>query len=113
MQLSIIITSYKSPELLKVCIDSVKKELTLTDYEILVADGKTEEKTILMMREDYPNIKFLPFPEDDGFGFLVKNLAAFTPHQPKTLTLLRKSSETMVTRQYIAAYTGPASVSFT
>jgi len=72
MQLSIIITSYKSPELLKVCIDSIKKELVLKDFEIVVADGKTEEKTILMMREDYPDIKFLSFPIDDGFGFLVK-----------------------------------------
>lgn len=72
MQLSIIITSYKNPELLKVCIDSIKKNLTLADYEIIVADSETEEKTELMMREDYPEIKFLPFKDNVGFQHLVK-----------------------------------------
>lgn len=76
MELSIIITSYKSAELLKVCIDSIKKELSLSNFEIIVADGKTEEKTALMMREDYPDIKFLPFPDKDGFGFLVRQAFA-------------------------------------
>ncbi len=79
MKLSIIITSYKSPELLKVCLDSIKKELTFTDFEIIVADGKTEEATEMMMREDYPDIKFLPFPKQDGFGFLIKK--AYTKSQ--------------------------------
>ena len=76
MQLSIIITSYKNPELLKVCLDSLKKEVSLIDFEIIVADGKTEEKTQLMMREEYPEIKFLPFPNQDGFGFLVEKAYA-------------------------------------
>ena len=60
MELSIVITSYKNPELLKVCIDSVRSNLTLTDFEIIVADSETEEKTEMMMREDYSNIKFIP-----------------------------------------------------
>jgi len=76
MLLSIIITSYKSPELLKVCIDSIKDNCSLSDLEIIVADGKTEEQTELMMREDYPTIKFLSFPNDDGFGFLVEKAYA-------------------------------------
>jgi len=76
MKLSIIITSYRSPELLKVCIEAIKKELSISDYEIIVADGKTEETTTLMMQEDYPEINFLPFPKNDGFGFLVRNALA-------------------------------------
>jgi len=73
MDLSIIITSYKNPELLKVCIDSIKKNCTFSEYEILVADSATEEKTELMMREDYPEVKFLPFKKNTGFQFLVKS----------------------------------------
>ncbi len=72
MKLSVIITSYKNPDLLKVCIDSVKNNYSGTDYEIIVADSGTEEKTELMMREDYPEIKFFPFRKNVGFQHLVK-----------------------------------------
>lgn len=68
MELSIIITSYKNPELLKVCIDSIKKNYSGNDYEIIVADSATEEKTALMMREDYPKIQFLASKENIGFS---------------------------------------------
>lgn len=73
MELSIIITSYKNPELLKVCIDSIKKNLSLVDFEIIVSDSETEEKTEMMMREDYPEIKFVSSEKNIGFGGTVKN----------------------------------------
>jgi GT2 family glycosyltransferase len=68
MELSIIITSYKNPELLKLCIDSIKKNISFSDYEIIVADSETEEKIELLLREDYPDIIFLPSRENLGFG---------------------------------------------
>lgn len=72
MELSIIITSYKNPELLKVCIDSIKKNYAGGDYEIIVADSASSEKTEMMMREDYSEIKFRPFRNNVGFQHLVK-----------------------------------------
>jgi hypothetical protein len=72
MDLSIIITTYKNPELLRVCIDSIKRNYTGQDYEIIVADSETEERTSLMMREDYPEIRFIAFKENVGFQVLVK-----------------------------------------
>ena len=60
MELSIIITSFRNPELLKVCLDSIKKNCSLENYEIIVADSETQEKTEMMMREEYPEIKFFP-----------------------------------------------------
>jgi N-acetylglucosaminyl-diphospho-decaprenol L-rhamnosyltransferase len=73
MELSIIITNYKNPELLKVCLDSIKKNITLSNYEIIVSDSETIEKTEMMMREDYPEIKFLSSKTNIGFGGTVKN----------------------------------------
>lgn len=73
MELSIIITNYKNAELLKVCIDSIKKNLTLGDVEIIVADSETEEGTEMMMREDYPQITFIPSKKNIGFEGTVKN----------------------------------------
>jgi GT2 family glycosyltransferase len=72
MKLSIIITSYKNPELLKVCIDTIKKELAIKDYEIIVSDSDTDEKSEMMMREDYPDIIYIPFRENVGFQHLVR-----------------------------------------
>ena len=77
MELSIIITSYKNPDLTKVCIDSIRRNCSLGSYEIIVADSETGEKTKLMMREDYPEIKFFPFEKNMGFQELVrKGIAA-------------------------------------
>jgi len=72
MELSIIITSYKNPELLKLCIDSIKKNVHNLEYEILVADSATEEETEMMMREEYPEVKFFPFEKNVGFQRLVQ-----------------------------------------
>ena len=72
MELSIIVTSYKNADLTRVCIDSIRKNYQRGDYEIIVADSETEERTSLMMREDYPEIKFFPFKKNVGFQELVR-----------------------------------------
>lgn len=68
MELSIIITSYKNPELLRLCIDSIKKNISLADYEIIVVDSETEEEIELMMENDYPEVIFLPSRKNLWFG---------------------------------------------
>lgn len=72
MELSIVVTSYKNPQLLKVCLDSVKKCTNNLEHELIVADSATEERMELMMREEYPDVKFFPFKENVGFQVLVK-----------------------------------------
>jgi len=86
MKLSIIITSYKNPELLKVCIDSIKKNYSGDDYEIIVADSATEENTETIIREDYPEIKFLASQENIGFSGTVNKGLEIT--QGKYLLIL-------------------------
>lgn len=70
-QLSIIITSYKNPNLLRLCIKSLKKNVKDVEYEIIVCDGNTEEQTYDLMREEFPKIKFVPSSRNGGFAFLV------------------------------------------
>lgn len=72
MNLSIVITSYKNPELLKLCIDSIRKNIQGLDFEIIVTDSATEESTEIMMREDYPTVKFFAFRENVGFQALLE-----------------------------------------
>ncbi|MDH4330650.1 MAG: glycosyltransferase family 2 protein [Candidatus Moranbacteria bacterium] len=72
MELSIIVTSYKNPSLLKLCIDSIKKYIGSIEHEIIVCDSATEEDTEMMMREDYPQIKFFAFEKNVGFQALLR-----------------------------------------
>lgn len=70
-ELSIIITSYKNPAVLRLCLDSLKKNVLCENYEILVVDSATEENTEIMMREEFPQIRFWGHPQNLGFAKLV------------------------------------------
>lgn len=72
MELSIIITNYKNPELLKVCINSIKENFSLADYEIIVSDSDTEEVTRNMMKENFPEVTFFANEKNVGFQHLVR-----------------------------------------
>lgn len=67
MELSIIVTNYGNPELLRLCLDSIKKCVTGVTYELIVADSETKEDTEIMMREDFSDTKF--FPDKNNIGF--------------------------------------------
>ncbi|NTV41207.1 MAG: glycosyltransferase family 2 protein [Candidatus Moranbacteria bacterium] len=72
MDLSIVITNYRNPELLRICLDSVRKYASNLEYELIVADSATLEDTEMIMREDYQDVKFFPFKENVGFQALIK-----------------------------------------
>ena len=72
MDLSIAINNYKNPELLKLCIDSIKKNISNIDYELIVCDSETGEETEMMMREEYPDVRFFSFRENVGFQAMLK-----------------------------------------
>ncbi len=71
-ELSIIVTNYKNPDLLRLCLNSIRNNVKGVEYELLVCDSETEEDTELMMREEYPEVKFFPFYENVGFQKLVR-----------------------------------------
>lgn len=73
MLLSILINHYRTPEILRICLRSVKENLKNADFdwEIIVTDGATIEKTEDMMEEQFPEVIFIPFQENVGFGKLV------------------------------------------
>ncbi|MDI6778329.1 MAG: glycosyltransferase family 2 protein [Patescibacteria group bacterium] len=70
-ELSIIVTSYKNPSVLRLCLESLKKNVLSGDYEILILDSATEEDTEMMMREEFPEVKFFPHEKNLGFAKLV------------------------------------------
>ncbi len=77
MKLSIIVNHYRTPEVLKICLKSIKENLSDAgfDWEIIVADSATIEKTEEMMEENFSDIVFIPAKENIGFGKSI-NIAA-------------------------------------
>lgn len=45
----------------------------MTDYETIVADSATEEETALMMKDEFPEVVFVPSRENIGFGGAARN----------------------------------------
>lgn len=72
MELTIAINNHRNPDLLKLCLDSIKRSIKEIEYELIVADSETQEETEMMMREDYPEVKFFPFKENVGFQVMTK-----------------------------------------
>lgn len=72
MELSIIVSNYRNPQLLKVCLDSIIKCSEGISYELIVADSATQEDTEMLMRENFPSVKFFPFRDNVGFQAIVK-----------------------------------------
>jgi len=72
MKLSIIVANYRNPDLLKVCLDSIKKCANNIEHELIVTDSATQEDTEMMMREQFEDVIFFPFKENVGFQAIVK-----------------------------------------
>lgn len=71
MLLSVIITHYKTPELLKLCLKYTKDALNGIEHEIIVADSECTHETEDMVREHFPETIFLGFEKNVGYGRLV------------------------------------------
>lgn len=72
-ELTIAVNGYRSEEILRLCLQSLFREMTGTgiDYEVLVTDSATLEPTEMLMREEFPSVRFFPFRENVGFKTLV------------------------------------------
>lgn len=77
-RVSIAINSYKSPELIRLALLALKKHLTQVDfaYEIILVDSATEEVTEMLMREEFPEVRFFPFVDNVGYGRLINQSVA-------------------------------------
>jgi|GEM_PF-29072 len=72
-ELTIAVNGYRSPEILRLCLQSIAKEMSASgiDYEVLVADSATEETTEMLMREEFSDVRFFPFKKNVGFKTLI------------------------------------------
>jgi len=74
MDLSIIITHYRTPNLLRNCIESLVKGIHGVAYEIIVVDSGAEMATEILLNEEFPHLKhftYLGFTKNVGYGYSV------------------------------------------
>ncbi len=69
--LSIIITHHNTPELLSLCLRSIKDTIKNIKYEIIVVDSESKEETRDLIREKYPKVKFILFKKNVGYSKIV------------------------------------------
>ncbi len=69
--LSIIITHHNTPELLDLCLNSINRTTKNIKKEIIVVDSEVKEKTEELIKEKYPEVKFIPFKKNVGYAKIV------------------------------------------
>jgi GT2 family glycosyltransferase len=68
MNVSIIYVNYKTGELILNSIRSVKELTEGISYEIIVVDNHSEDNSLSLLKETYPEIIYIQSPENVGFG---------------------------------------------
>ena len=68
MELSIIIVNYKMKGLVKNCIKSVLESNFNLPYEIIVVDNASNDGIATLMKEKFPQVKFITSQKNIGMG---------------------------------------------
>src|SRR5687767_7938076 len=91
MDLSIIIVNWNSREYLQTCVRAVLARTRLTSFEIIVVDCGSFDGCDRMLRECYPNVRFIQL--DANIGFARANNRAAREAKGKTLLFLNPDTE--------------------
>lgn len=69
--LSIIVTHHNTPELLDLCLKSIKDTVKNIKHEILVVDSEAKENAEELIEDRYPEINYIPFKKNLGYSKIV------------------------------------------
>lgn len=70
MKVSIVIPNYNGKKFIEKCLDSLEKQ-TYTDFETIFVDNGSLDGSRSYMKENYPEIKFIPLDKNYGFSAAV------------------------------------------
>ena len=68
MDVSIIIVSYNTRELVRACLHSLYKNTSSLVFEVIVVDNNSQDRISEMLNEEFKEVKFLALPNNIGFG---------------------------------------------
>ena len=67
-ELSIIIVHHQTPELLRLCLKSIRENSAGLNHEITVVDSTISRRAKDLVTEHYREVKYLPFKENLGYS---------------------------------------------
>lgn len=68
MDVSIILVNYNTKDLTRNCIKSVYENTKGVEFEIIVVDNNSHDGSIEMIEHEFPEVKLIKNPENNGFG---------------------------------------------
>jgi len=68
VELSIVIVSWNTKDILRDCLVSVYAETKETDFEIIVVDNASEDGSADMVEQEFPQVILIRHPENSGFA---------------------------------------------
>src|SRR3954468_8185082 len=66
--ISVVIVSYKVPELLRACLASVQRETIGCTYEIVVVENASGDNSAELVRNEFPDVRLIALAENIGFA---------------------------------------------
>lgn len=66
--ISIILVNYNGAEILPECLYSLEKYINKNNSEIIVVDNNSQDNSIDIIENQFPNIKLMKLPKNVGFG---------------------------------------------
>ena len=70
MRIDIVIPNWNGKDLLRACLDSLKQQVH-TDYSVIVIDNGSQDGSLEMLQQHYPQVNLLSWLENKGFSVAV------------------------------------------
>lgn len=68
MDVSIIIVNYNTAGILRDCLESIQKQTSGLDYEVIVVDNASSDGSVEMLKNDFPDVRLIESGGNLGFG---------------------------------------------
>lgn len=98
MDLSIAIVSYNTKEVLLDCIRSIHAHTTTIAFEVLVVDNDSQDGTVAVLQEVYPDMRVIANQDNRGFAKAVNQALAVS----RGRHVLLLNSDTIIKDQALA-----------
>ncbi len=69
--ISIVIVTYNSEDYIVDCIDSIYQKTASMDYEVIVVDNHSKDRTVEMIKEKFPSVRIVRNYENKNFACAV------------------------------------------
>lgn len=89
---SIIIVSFNTKDILKSCLDAIKKGIKSSDsWEIIVVDNASSDGSVEMMKKAHPDV--IVFAQKENVGFAAANNIGINASKGRYVLLLNSDTE--------------------